>query len=368
VQNELPEKSSHEAASIRLPNRRASLPALGAVNSSSSVSSSQIRSEGASNFANFNTAEFFSTTSAPAVAASQAVVGATVVRPSVGRLELNAKKVQVQKAIGDSESTGALLSKFALPVGATSAWLYDPLPVSEGAALIAQLKNHARSITCFSFSSFHTELLHPMLAGMKLLHSLTHINITSQIFTRGVAQQFVAAIEDMRNLSHVSLCSAHLSDDILSVLLPSLSTHRAITFVKLCDNNITAEGFSSILKALPRLTGLELDANPISSKFCNSLSAIQEGFSGSQMLSWLSLLQTGIAVNEIDQLIQHLMQMEALDNLALDVTPRELFDVIIKKGSGNAQFRFPPSCFVDAGWSECLWSVRKSTIDAICCR
>ena len=310
--------------------------------------------------ANFHTAEFPaarpSATHAPAPA-SNTVAGATVTRPAAGRLELNSKKVQVQKAIGDTEGAGSLVSKFALSAGATVAWLYDPLSVGEGAALTAQLKNHARTLTCLSYSISHSELLQPLLAALKPLSALTHINITGQVFTRGAIQLFATAIEDTRNLSHVSMCSAHLSDDILSVLLQALSSHRYVTFLKLCDNNITAEGFASILKMLPRITGLELDVNPISTKFNSALPAIQQGLRDAANMSWLSLQQTGIAVGEVDQIIQNLMHMQSLEHLTMDATPRELFDVIIKKGNSASQFRFPPSCYVDAGWPECLWCV-----------
>jgi hypothetical protein len=292
---------------------------------------------------------------APAPVAAQAAPAATVVRPVGGRLELNAKKVQVQKAIGDTDGTNTLISKFALPAGATAAWLYDPLTVGEGAALITQLKNHTRTLTCLSSSTSHTELLQPLLAAIKPLSALTHINITGQVFTRGAIQLFATAIEDTLGLSHISLCSANLSDDILSVLLQSLSTHRHVTFVKLCDNNITADGFASILKALPRVTAIELDSNPVSSKFTTALPAIQQALAEATALSSLSLLQTGIAVPEVDQIIQNLMQMDALENLALDVCPRDLFDVIIRKDSGSSNFRFPPSCFIEAGWAQCLW-------------
>jgi hypothetical protein len=325
--------------------------------SSATVHSS---SDFVANFSNYNTAEFPAvkptvTQSHASAPAAHSAAGATVVRPAGGRLELNAKKVQVQKAIGDTEGTGALLSKFAIPAGATSAWLYDPLSVGDAAALTAQFKNHARTLTCLSFSTAHTELLQPLLAAIKSLHALTHINITSQVFTKGTIQLFATAIEDTQNLSHLSLCSAHLSDDILSVLLQSLSTHRRITFLKFCDNNLTAEGFASILKALPCITGLELDDNPISSKFDTALPTIKQGLREAVALSSLSLLQTGISVNEVDEIIQSLMQMPALERLVMDVTPRDLFDVIIQKGGSNAQFRFPPSCFIESGWPQSLW-------------
>jgi hypothetical protein len=289
---------------------------------------------------------------APAHAAAAA---ATVVRPAGGRLELNAKKVQVQKAIGDNDGTSALISKFAIPAGATAAWLYDPISVGDGAALTAQLKNHARTLTCLSYSISHAELLQPLLAAIKSLHALTHINITGQVFTRGAIQLFATAIEDTQNLTHLSLCSADLSDEALSVLLQSLSTHRQFTFLKLCDNNVSAEGFASILKALPRITGLELDDNPIASKFHAVLPAIKQGLREAAALSSLSLLQTGMTVNEVDEIIQTLLQMQQLEHLVMDVTPRDLFDVILKKGSNTTQFRFPPSCFIESGWPECLW-------------
>jgi hypothetical protein len=326
---------------------------------------SQVQPSFVANFANSNTVEFAGSrpaavhapVSAHVSAATHAAAGATVARPPGGRLELNAKKVQVQKAIGDSEGASLLLSKFTLSAGATSAWLYDPISVGEGAALTAQLKNHARTLTCLSFSISHTELLQPLLAAIKPLNLLTHINITSQVFTRGAIQLFATAIEDTLNLSHISLCSAQLSDEILSVLLQSLSSHRHVTFLKFCDNNITAEGFASIFKAIPRITGLELDANPISSKFNSALPALQQNLKDAMALTSMSLLQTGISVNEVDQLIQSFMQMESLEHLAMDVTPRDLFDVIIKKSSGSAQFRFPPSCFLESGWPQCFWCV-----------
>jgi hypothetical protein len=346
--------------------RRASLPAIITSHSSALPSATLQRSQGNSEFiSNFpmqSTAEFpsvgLTASHAPAPASAHSAVAATVVRPAGGRLELNAKKVQVQKAIGDTEGTSALISKFAVPAGATAAWLYDPLSVGDGAALTAQLKNHARTLTCLSYSISHTELLQPLLAAIKSLRALTHINITGQVFTRGAIQLFATAIEDTQNLSHISLCSGNLSDEILSVLLQSLSTHRRVTFVKLCDNNITAEGFASILKAFPRLTGLELNDNPISSKFEAALSAIELGLRAATVLTSLSLLQTGIAVKEVDKIIQSLMQLPELQHLAMDVTPKDLFDVIIKQGLDTPQRRFPPAFFIESGWPQCLWCAR----------
>jgi hypothetical protein len=136
------------------------------------------------------------------------------------------------------------------------------------------------------------------------------------------------------------------------VLLQALSSHRHVTFLKLCDNNITAEVFASILKVLPRITGLELDV-----LFNSALPAIQQGLRDAANMSWLSLQQTGIAVGEVDQIIQSLMHMQSLQHLTMDATPGDLFDVIIKKGNSASQFRFPPSCYIDAGWPECLWCV-----------
>ena len=353
------------AAAAAAKGRRASLPNIVSEPSSAQASATvQLPSRPAefvADFSSHNTVEFPnarpSAFHAPAPSVSQPAAAATVVRPAGGRLELNAKKVQVQKAIGDTDGTNTLISKFALCAGATAAWLYDPLTVGEGAALVAQLKSHAHTLTCLSSSTSHTELLQPLLAAVKPLHALTHINITGQVFTRGAIQLFATAIEDTLGLSHISLCSANLSDDILSVLLQSLSTHRHVTFVKLSDNNITAEGFASILKSLPRITTIELDCNPVSSKFTAALPAIQRALADAPALSSLSLLQTGIAVPEVDQIIQNLMQMDSLENLALDVSPRDLFDVIIRKDSGSSNFRFPPSCFIEAGWAPCLWYI-----------
>jgi hypothetical protein len=367
------DSSSEGGSSARLSSRRASLPSIAtsasststlSVQSSAAVQLPQDRSAFVANFSKSSTVEFPgvirpaaiqapATSQAPA--ATHVAAAATVVRPAGGRLELNAKKVQIQKAIGDSESANVLISKFALPSGATAAWLYDPVSVGEGAALTSQLKNHARTLTCLSFSISHTELLQPLFAAIKPLNLLTHINITSQVLTRGAIQLFATAIEDALNLSHISLCSAHLSDEILSVLLQSLSSHRHVTFLKFCDNNITAEGFASILKAVPRISGLELDLNPISSKFNSALPGIQQGLRDAVALSSMSLLQTGISVNEVDQLIQSFMQMDSLEHLAMDVHPRDLFDAIIKKSSSSAQFRFPPSCYVECGWPQCFW-------------
>jgi hypothetical protein len=362
--------SSSDAASnssnTRLPVRRASLPSIETSFTPAQTSATvQPQPAFVANFSNSSSLEFPNRPAASAHAVAQApsaaaAAGATVARPPGGRLELNAKKVQVQKAIGDSEGSCLLVSKFALPAGTTSAWFYDPISVGEGAALTAQLKNHARTLTCLSFSVSHSELLQPLLAAIKPLNLLTHINITSQVFTRGAMQLFATAIEDAMNLSHISLCSAHLSDEILSVLLQSLSMHRHVTFLKFCDNNLTAEGFASILKTIPRITGLELDANPISSKFNSALPALQQGFKNASALTTMSLLQTGISVNEVDQLIQSFMQLDSLEHLAMDVTPRDLFDVIIKKSSSSAQFRFPPLCFMESGWPQCFWYVQAT--------
>lgn len=362
------DSSSEGGSSARLSSRRASLPSIAtstsSAQSSATVQLPQDRSAFVANFSKSSTVEFpgvirpaaLHAPAAPqAPAATHAAASATVVRPVGGRLELNAKKVQIQKAIGDSEIANVLISKFALPAGATAAWLYDPVTVGEGAALTSQLKNHARTLTCLSFSISHTELLQPLFAAIKPLNLLTHINITSQVLTRGAIQLFATAIEDTLNLSHISLCSAHLSDEILSVFLQSLSSHRHVTFLKFCDNNITAEGLASILKAVPRITGLELDLNPISSKFNSALPGIQQGLRDAVALSSMSLLQTGISVNEVDQLIQSFMQMDSLEHLALDAHPRDLFDAIIKKSASSAQFRFPPSCYVECGWPQCFW-------------
>jgi hypothetical protein len=85
------------------------------------------------------------------------------------------------------------------------------------------------------------------------------------------------------------------------------------------------------------------------------LPAIKRGLRDAVALSSLSLLQTGISVNEVDEIIQSLMQMPELERLVMDVTPRDLFDVIIQKGGSTAQFRFPPSRFIESGWPQSLW-------------
>jgi hypothetical protein len=102
--------------------RRASLPAIITSHSSALPSATLQRSQGNSEFiSNFpmqSTAEFpsegLTAAHAPAPALAHSAAAATVVRPAGGRLELNAKKVQVQKDIGDTEGAVALLSKFQM--------------------------------------------------------------------------------------------------------------------------------------------------------------------------------------------------------------------------------------------------------------